>query len=452
VFIVQLIRERAKSQPDQPAYIPYFAGEAVTYRALIEQADQIASWLLRRGCRPRQRCGLKFAEGAGFLTHALGVLAAGLCLVPINPNWSIEDQEFVIDKAGLDWLLTAESRLIRYPFGRPVDTNKDRHFAAVSPAYIRFTSGTTGLRKAVLLGHPTIIERLNAADEIFKITSRDVIWFQLPMVDHFVASTLLYLSRGATIVTASSANSELFPDLLRTWKPSICYAPPSFYETLVEQPDLDLTSLRLIISTTALLSAKTRRSFTNRFQKALNPALGIIEVGIVTLNTRADRPDSVGTPSPAYRVTLIGENGQPSAVGEPGELCVQGPGLLDAYLNPWRPRAEILSPHGYKTGDYARQDEDGMIYLLGRSKNRIMVNGVSFFYEQVEEVLNAAPGVRETRVVLEEGELVAEVVGSPPAIAQLPEIARAVLDPRIVPKRFRQVATLPRTPNGKLLR
>ncbi len=450
--IVQLIRQRAESQPEHPAYVPYGFGPVLSYRALVTRADQIAAALLRAGCKPGQRCGLLQDEGPGFLTRALGILAARLCLMPINPLWREEETEFVIQKAGLHWLLGPESHLTRFPFAQPLDDQNDSEYASLSPAFIRFTSGTTGRRKGVLLSHETIIQRLAAADELLQISPRDCIWFQLPMVDHFVVSTLLYLSRGATIVTARSADPASFTQLVAEYRPTISYASPDFYEALVTAPIRDLDCLRLAISTTALLSSKTQTAFIQRFHRPVNAALGIIEVGLLTLNTHPEHPDSVGRPLPAYRVTLIGDDGRSAAPGEPGELCVNGPGLLNAYLNPWLLRAAILSPHGYHTGDYARQDSGGLIYLLGRSKNRITVDGAAVFYEQIEEVLNAAPGIRETRVSLENGKLIADVVGAPNSIACLPGLARRRLPPEAVPQVFHRVSELPRTANGKLLR
>ncbi len=450
--IVQLIRQRAESRPEHPAYVPYGFGPALSYRALVARSDQIAATLLAAGCKPGQRCGLLQEEGTGFLTRALGILAAGLCLVPINPLWSDEETEFVIQKAGLHWLLGPESHLTRFPFAQSLDGQTDSEYASLSSAFIRFTSGTTGSRKGVLLSHQTIVDRLIAADEVLQITPQDRVWFQLPMVDHFVVSTLLYLSRGATIVTALPADPAVLTCLVAEYRPTISYASPDFYESLIPAPIPDLDCLRLAVSTTALLSAKTQASFTRRFHRPLNAALGIIEVGLLTLNTQPEHPDSVGRPLPAYRISLIGDDGQPAAPGEPGELCVTGPGLLNAYLNPWRLRTSILSPHGYHTGDYARQDSEGMIYLLGRSKNRVMVDGAAFFYEQIEDVLNAAPGIRETRVSLENEKLVADVVGAPSSIADLPGLARRRLPPEAIPQIFRWVSTLPRTSNGKLLR
>jgi acyl-coenzyme A synthetase/AMP-(fatty) acid ligase len=109
---------------------------------------------------------------------------------------------------------------------------------------------------------------------------------------------------------------------------------------------------------------------------------------------------------------------------------------------------------GYATGDYGRIDEDGFLFLVGRAKNRLQVNGVEFFCEEVETILNSLPGVEESRVFLDSKSqtLAAEVVGAPGPTAHLVEMLRERIDWRKVPVDFYIVDDLPRTPNGKLRR
>ena len=128
--------------------------------------------------------------------------------------------------------------------------------------------------------------------------------------------------------------------------------------------------------------------------------------------------------------------------------------MLNAYLAPWRPVDRLLKEHGYPTGDFARVDPDGYLFLAGREKNRLQINGVQFFCEEVETVLNTLPGVEESRVFLDSisQTLSAEVVGSPGSTDLLTDLLLQKIDSRKVPKRFQFVERLPRTPNGKLRR
>jgi long-chain acyl-CoA synthetase len=452
VHILTIIRRQAETRPDQLAFGRLDGGEHVTYRQLIERVDSVAQWLTERGCRGGERCGLMLADGADFLGSALGVLKAGLCLVPIATFLPEQEKDFVIKAAGVHWLVREDYRLFRLPFAEPVDDRNDEEFRACDPAYIRFTSGTTGLRKGILLGHQTIRHRIDAANALLQINSADRIWFALPMADHFVASLLLYLSRGATVLTASTTANRR--QIAQSYRPTIIYGSPDFYQDLIGSDIGALDSVRLAISTTAPLPVQVAEGFAERFSRNLNPALGIIEVGLLTLNTRADKVGSVGLAMPAYAVTLVGKGGQPIETEEIGELYINGPGLLDAYLAPWRPVRRLLKQYGYPTGDFARIDKDGYIFLAGRGKNRLQINGIQFFCEEVETILNTLPGIEESRVFFDSTSqtLSAEVVGSPGPTERLSELLLQKIDSRKIPRRFHIVENLPRTPSGKLRR
>ncbi len=201
--ILTIIRQKSETQPDQLAFSSTEEGGNVTYRELMDRADKVAAKLIERGCRKGERCGLILTDGADFLVSALGILAAGLCLVPIATFLPEEEKDFVIKAAGLHWFYQENRRLFRLPFAEPVDGQNDEEFRACDPAYIRFTSGTTGRRKGILLGQQAIIDRLDAANAVLQIDSTDRIWFALPMADHFIVSILLYLSRGATVLGIS---------------------------------------------------------------------------------------------------------------------------------------------------------------------------------------------------------------------------------------------------------
>jgi long-chain acyl-CoA synthetase len=453
VSILQLIRQQAEQRPDGLAFIVADTNEKLTYAELWERVEVTARWLKERGCRTHERCGLLCPEGLEFPVYALAVLSAGLCVAPVGLFVPQSEVDFVIHAAQLHWLLSPQQRLIRIPFSGSVDLANDELFRSTNPAYIRLTSGTTGTRKGVLLGHATIVDRLAAADEVLKITPADRVWFRLPMADHFVVSVLLYLSRGASLILTQEDSPAAIRGVMSNFHPTVIYGSPESYRALIEEEG-ELNSVRLAISTTTSLSEKLQKLFSARFDRPLKPALGIIEVGLLTLNTRLDKINSVGPAMPAYQVTLVGPDLSPVSPGEIGELYVQGPGLLDAYLDPWRRREEILTKYGYPTGDMAYLDQEQYLVLAGRNKNRVEVDGLSFFCEEVESVIDAIPGVTESRVFLDSQtrSLAAELVADEMVISGLGERLIDHLDPRKIPHTFTRVPSLPRTPNGKLLR
>jgi long-chain acyl-CoA synthetase len=454
VNILDLIRKQAELQPNNVAFACVDSNQTISYVDLIRQVDAVAGWLRARGCQPFERCGLYCAEGPEFLINALGILSAGLAIAPISLNVPPSELDRIIGAAGLHWLLAAGKKLVRFPFAGFIDNLEDQDYRATNPAYIRFTSGTTGPRKGVLLGHHSILDRLAIADKVLRIIPQDRVWFRLPMADHFVVSILLYLSRGASVVTTQSNEPETLARLVSEFGPTIIYGSPESYSVLIDNLSGNLATVRLAICTTTLLAPKIRGAFQSRFRRPLNPALGIIEVGLVTLNQRDDKPDSIGAPMPGYQVTVLDDNGARVLPDKVGELFVNGPGLLDAYLAPWRPRLQILGPHGYATGDFATIDEAGDLHLVGRSKNRLEVDGLHFFCEELERIINSYPGVKESLVFIEPTtrSLSAEIVSQNESFQGLADFLRQQVDPRQVPVSFRKVDELPRTANGKLLR
>jgi long-chain acyl-CoA synthetase len=195
----------------------------------------------------------------------------------------------------------------------------------------------------------------------------------------------------------------------------------------------------------------------------LSQALGIIEVGLPFLNVDAPRekPDSIGRPLPDFEIELRNEKGLPVSCGEIGELFLRGPGMLDAYLTPWRLRAEIFEKGWFRTGDLAVEDTEGLIRLAGRSQSVINVAGMKCFPEEIELVLCAQPEIRAARVVAKPhpkfgavpvAELVARDPLNPPSIAAVVSHCRNSLARFKIPVEFRFVESLPLTPSGKIRR
>ncbi|HVH07849.1 MAG TPA: acyl-CoA synthetase, partial [Myxococcota bacterium] len=178
----------------------------------------------------------------------------------------------------------------------------------------------------------------------------------------------------------------------------------------------------------------------------------------------SEKPTSLGRPLPDYDVWLRGEDGArlaASAADRTGEVCIRGPGLFDAYLDPWLPARTVLEPDGFRTGDQGWFDAAGDLYLAGRRRNRVNMAGMKFFSEEVEAVLDALPGVRRSRVLARDhphlGEIpVAEIEpadpAAPPSKAALVAGCRSRLAAYKIPREFRIVAALPLTATGKLAR
>jgi long-chain acyl-CoA synthetase len=472
VTVVDRIRARAARAPEHAALVVDAGGGAsrtLTYRALVAAADEHARRFAAQGLRAGERCGLLAPQGPEFVERALGVLAAGGCLVPIPDDHRGAVLDAFARQARLHHLAGAGSDALRsFPAPPPADGEGDARFRALAPAYLRFTSGTTSARKGVILGHATILARLDAANRALAIDAADRVMWLLPMAHHFVVSILLYLSEGATVLLPAGSLARAVLDFAERERPTVFYASPYHYRLLGKDASgIGLPSVRLAVSTAEGLHASVAEAFAARFARPIAQALGIIEVGlpVVNLASCASKPEALGRPLPDFEVWLRGEDGRPVAgatsPGRTGEICIRGPGMLDAYLDPWLPAARVLEQGGFRTGDQGWFDADGDLHLAGRRASRICMAGMKFFGEEVEAVLAAHPGVRESRVFAREhahlGEVpVAEVVpedpSSPPTRQELAAHCRARLPGYKVPREFAIVAELPRTATGKLAR
>ena len=476
--IVDLIRERAAANPAQPALVsngrvekPNRANEIVSYAELVGNFDAIAKRLRAEGLEPGDRCGLFARSERRFVELALGIMAADGCLVPIPDDHRGAVFDAFTRRAHLHRVVLDEDGEFEhraFPDVAPVDGSGDENYRALRPAYLRFTSGTTNRLKGVILGHDAILERLEAANRALGVTPADRILWLLPMAHHFVVSILLYLENGAAILLPSSPFAREVLEFARQEAPTVVYASPHHYKLLAKDvSEIRFESLRLAISTAEGLRGEIAEAFAKRFGHPLVQALGIIEVGlpVVNLLSADSKPQSLGRPLSGYEVWLRGEDGQPiEGPGSPdrtGEICIRGPGMLAAYLDPWTPRSEILVPDGFRTGDQGWFDSDGDLHLVGRRVNRICMAGMKFFGEEVEAVLDSHPNIRESRVFAVEHTHLGEIpcaeislvdTAHPPERSELARHCRAQLPAYKVPREFQVVEALERTSSGKIQR
>jgi len=491
--IFETIAQNAAHMPDQRALVQVGPGghvETRTYGDLIRSVRERAQALRSAGVQRAWRVGMIVPQGIDFIETALAILAADACMVPIaddHPPATVAD---LIARAHLHALLADEAVLSsvlkscpgRFAHGHAhqvcrralhtVDAPTaqlaaEEEFAALGPAYLRFTSGTTSERKGVVIGHARIHERLEAANRGLVITPDDRVLWLLPMAHHFVVSILLYLRYGATILLPPSSLAAAVLDLSEREKATVLYASPYHMKLLAKDTSgRRLDSMRLIISTAEGLRGEVAATFLARYGRPIVQALGIMEVGLPVMNTAsaADKPEALGRPQDAYEVWLRADDGSRArgdSAQTSGEICIRGPGMLDAYLDPWIPASKIVEPDGFRTGDQGWFDADGDLHLVGRRAARINMAGMKFFCEEVEAVLDAHPAIERSRVFatvhphlgeLPAAEIVLAAGAEAPAARELTAYCRERMAAYMVPRRFDVVESLPLTPTGKLAR
>jgi long-chain acyl-CoA synthetase len=461
VNLNELLDQTAARLPQQSAFIQ--DESVVTYAGLAQTVAALVARLATHVAPSGVRVGLAFPNSISYVTLTFALWRLGAVVVPLPTECAAEELAEISQAMQLEALLSPK------PGASSVEVEPGCFLTRLTPAvppdnhglnlaFIRFTSGTTNARKGVALSHETIRDRIRSANQALGITSADTVMWCLPMAHHFLITIVLYVAAGATVVLARHLTAKPFLEAVKRWKGTVLYAAPFHYAMLARDASgVRIPSVRCAISTTCALPQAVADDFFQRFNLPLVQGLGVIELGLVALNTAAPREHwaSVGRVAGDFRVRIV----NPDADGC-GELAVAGPGLFDAYVAPWVPREEVLHDGWFFTGDIARLAEDGFLYLLSRKTAVINLAGRKVFPEEIEAVLNRHPSVRESRVVGRPhphlGEVVeAEIVLSSPdaKLDSLPAFCREHLAGYKIPTRFTRVAALPRTPvTGKIRR
>jgi long-chain acyl-CoA synthetase len=451
----------------------------VSYGELFALVDRVAGELRTCDIGPAQRVAVLCNDSIEHIVISLAALSVGAAIVPVSPSHSLDEVKVVLREIDVAVLIFERDLLdlddahpmlsadlggkTLYLHRRAAREDLPGEYYALNPAVIRFSSGTTGSSKGVVLSHETILDRTDAADRALNMSPDDRAIWVLSMSYHFVVSILLFLRRGVTIVLCCRQFLSSLVDGLSRYEGTFIYASPFHYRLMTNSAVFSaemFSNIRLALSTAMRLPEVDACKFHDKFGVRLAQAYGIIEVGLPFVNCsgEASKQISVGSVLPDYEARIVG----PDAEGV-GEVHVRGKGMFDAYLSPWQGRDRALSDGWFKTGDLGRIDSDGFLFLSGREKNVINFAGMKVFPGEVEAVLNQHPDVRESLVYGTDhdvyGELpCADIVPRRDTEAgklETTEIRRfcyQYLAPYKVPKEFRCVPRLDKTASGKLKR
>jgi len=477
--LADLLEASAARYPERPAITDVRSGRALSYGRLAEEAARVADFLAVQGVQPGQRIGLIAPNEPAYLAAAFGLLATGACMVPLAGNVTLAEVSRVMKEIQVNGCLawpgtdplTVSTRPAILSGGecdgftfRWIDREIEgpAEFASLHPAFIRFTSGTTATSKGVVLSHEATAARVEAADGVLHFDERDRILWMLPLAYHFAVTISAYVRAGANILMCPDTLPTAIVEATRRLRPSVLYASPLHFDRMGNLPSgRPFEGVRLCLSTSAPITSAVMDRFESRYGVPVGQAYGIIEAGLPCINmgTAGLPATSVGHPVPGYEIAVLSSEGAPLGAGLQGEIALRGSGLFSAYYEPWRRRERIEQDGWFLTGDIGWQDESGALYLKGRRTAVIFVAGLKFFPEEVEECINAFPGIKESRVFgrphAHLGEVpCADIVTEPGPfdIQGLKGHCALALSSYKVPLEFRIVEALPRTPGGKILR
>lgn len=450
---------------------------SMTFTELLEESAYLRDRLMNEGLGPGHGLGLMAENGRGFIIGLFAGAGTGATVMPISHQLKPDELNREIQQAGLhavladnsgpSWIGTSAVAVSWSGVnGTFIWTSRDRNLPMVNhvPAhFVRFTSGTTGSSKGVILSNRSVLERTAVAWEQLRLGPDDAVAWVLPMAFHFVVSILFYVRYAVKIVVCENFMARNIIEAANRHGGTLLYAAPMQIRFLAaDTGNVSFKTLRQAVSTSSSLPPSVAEAFEARFGIPVRSGYGIIEAGLPILNQRTDPrlAAALGDPAPSFEVGILGADGKECPEGRIGELVLRGPGMFEGYLDPPVSHQEVMTDGWFHTGDLAKRDKTGLIWIEGREKTLINVSGNKVFPEEVESVLNQAPGVQLSRVFGVEHPIFGEIVhaeirmkpGAAFSESDLHKHCGRLLSSYKIPQQFKPVDVIPLTNTGKVRR
>jgi fatty-acyl-CoA synthase len=489
------LREDARSRPEKPAII--FGDRTTTYSQLWDRVTRLAGGLATSGVRPGERIACLTTNHPAFLETYFASALLGTIFVPLNFRLAREEVRFQIEDAdpsvlvlgttqedcpepSLQGLGTKGLRIFRIEAGgtekgssyegllegSPV-AHRDgpgRDFSPEDPQLIMYTSGTTGTPKGALLPfRKTLYNSLNAKS-FFELSEDDVVLIPVPLF-HSLGLNILsvpVLFQGGTVVLLESFDPARTLEAIGRHRVTFFGAVPTIYRRLLDHglEHGDLTSLRFGFTAGAPIPVSLIEAFHQR-GILLKQGFGQTESSILCCLDAEDairKAGSVGKPVVHAEVRVVNERLEEVAPGETGEIVARGPIVMLGYWRRPEETERAFQGPWLRTQDLAVRDEEGFITLVGRTGDMYISGGENVYPEEIEKIYPSHPDVEEIAVIgvpdsdLGEVGLAFVVLREGATLDEeaLRTHAQGRLSRYKIPRRFVEVATLPRTVTGKI--
>ena len=484
------IRASAGRTPDKVAIRE--SGRELTYARLVDRIGRVANLVhVGLGLRHGERAAVLSANCLEYIEIVCGMAEAGVAAATIGPAAAPPEIRFICEDSGARVMFVSAALEEAARAAAPPSVER---FVVIGPAYeallahaasgpcpvdvseedifsVPYTSGATGRPKGVLLSHRgRVLSAFAMAAEHGCYTNRDRAVATTPMfhgAGFLMAITPIWF--GGQVEILPRFDVESLMGTIASNQATSAYIVPAHFAALFALPDSkraqwDMRSMKAAISGTAPLPQALKERIVGYFgEGVLYERYGTTETSIATSLGPQDQLRKiacVGLPYPATQVRVCDEAGNEVPRGEAGELWVCSPYQFSGYLN--MPEATAAGRRGdwFVTGDIARQDEEGYVYLVDRKNDMVISGGENIYPREVEEVLLGHPAVAECGVTGAPhpywGEAVTAFVvlrpGMQVAAEELSALCRDRLSRYKVPKEIRFVAALPRNSMGKVLR
>jgi acyl-CoA synthetase (AMP-forming)/AMP-acid ligase II len=445
--LTELMRRRSSLTPEQPYF--HLFDETVTYGRLWAQSARYAAGLAAAGIGPGDKVGLIYPSCAEFFYTFFGCLQLGAVPVPLYPTLGVEATAAILRNAEavavttIGWFRPSiETSAAQAPTVRAILEPPDLEVDASPPAapeahpedlaFIQYTSGSTGQPRGVMLTHRNVVSTILFMSEAAGLSADDRVVSWLPLYHDMgligCAFTPPLTGAPVWLLPPDLRNPRTWLELITRVRATFTVSPDFGYRNCVrnihDTSDLDLTSLKAALSGAEPVRASTIAAFEGHFgiKHVIAPCYGLAEATLaVAIWPRATprrldpsgRFVSVGRPCAGVSVRIMPprsdlESAAPDGLGPgstlppgiEGEICVQSPGVMRGYYKNPEATARVLDADGWlRTGDLGFIDGEGYLFVTGRIKDVIILGGHNVAPLDVEEIVDALPGVRYAAAV-----------------------------------------------------
>jgi acyl-CoA synthetase (AMP-forming)/AMP-acid ligase II len=500
MYLGDIVRLNGRKYPDRPAVIT--DDRTVRFGELLEGSLRVSNAMLELG-EPGDRVGILAENLPEFVECYYGVPSAGMALTFLNYRlhpkewaWILNDAEARVLLVQRKFLDQIEPLLVDLPsiehvvvigdatgtdhpsyadlLGAASADEPDLVVDEASPAWLLYTSGTTGFPKGAMLTHRNLITAIIASVIEYEPQpdERYLVAFPLCHVSGYAVPLTHF--RGGRVVLTPMFEPDMWMRLVDQHGITGTSMAPTMLNMILQHSkvnEYDLGTLRSIGYGAAAMPVEVLRSAIARFGPIVYSGFGMTELGgnVLTFpksdHVRAVEGEehllaSCGTPMCLADVRVFDENMQECPPGVVGEMVVRGEQVLKGYFRNEEGTAKAFHDGWFRTGDMARRDEEGFFYIVDRMKDMIITGGENVYSREVEEVLYRHPAVSEAAVVgipdPQWGENVTAIVVLRPGMEateeELISLARDNLAGFKKPKRVHFVEELPKTVSGKIIK
>jgi long-chain acyl-CoA synthetase len=476
--------------------------KSFTYTQFLERVDRLARALELVCVGKGDRVALICPNSVEFVMSVFAISKLGAVTVPINTMLKNEEYRYILDDCGAKLLITAskfakevedlttsvvslehtiwidkapKEDMCHLVLHEILSTNLQTHTPSPAKlddtAVIFYTSGTTGHPKGAMISNRNLFSNLVGAKERFDLNSRDRFIVYLPMFHSFTFAIMVilpfFLRASIVIIPSILPFSNIIKQTLLK-RVTVFMGVPDIYNALIRAKlpwyFLWFNRIRVFVSGGSALSEDTLNKFKATFRRAtMLEGYGLSECSpAVAINPLEKQKHlSVGLPLYGYEVKIVNDEMMELPVGESGELIVRGDCVMQGYLNNPKETEENIQNGWLRTGDIAKVDEEGYIYIVDRIKDLIISKGINIYPRQIEEQMMLLPSIKLAAVVGVSDPHSGEV---PIAFIELEEgyegTTQAFIKSQLkehlaafkIPKTITVVESLPKTATGKVLK